>query len=267
MGTSSAVSIDNGFDGHVHTYLCGHATGTMEEYVLAALSKGLHTICFLEHLEADIKDVEKSWLTESEFQLYFEQGLRLKEKYGDSIKILLGVEAGFNPDAQELFLKNLELFPWDRVGLSNHFVRVDDQYLNVLSRKKQYLNKLAEHGSGKVALKYYASILEALSIMKKCDVVCHLDAVMRHHAGIRLTEKHLQLIDTILDIMSSKNITLELNTSGFSLKGRPYPSKDLITAAVKKGVRLQAGSDAHAPNQVGRHFSRLQQYLDEEIHI
>ena len=37
-------------DYHVHTSLCNHASGTMEQYVQAAVAKGLNTICFLDHL-------------------------------------------------------------------------------------------------------------------------------------------------------------------------------------------------------------------------
>ena len=43
--------IDLRTDGHVHTSLCNHASGTMEEYVKAAIGKGLEAIVFLEHLE------------------------------------------------------------------------------------------------------------------------------------------------------------------------------------------------------------------------
>ena len=37
-------------DYHVHTSLCNHATGTMEQYVRAGVDKGLTTIGFLDHL-------------------------------------------------------------------------------------------------------------------------------------------------------------------------------------------------------------------------
>ncbi len=37
-------------DYHVHTILCNHATGTMEQVVRAAVAKGMTTICFLDHL-------------------------------------------------------------------------------------------------------------------------------------------------------------------------------------------------------------------------
>ena len=51
LSGSNKSTLDLSQDGHIHTRLCNHATGEMEEYVLAALNKNLKTIIFLEHLE------------------------------------------------------------------------------------------------------------------------------------------------------------------------------------------------------------------------
>ena len=72
--------IDIYTDGHVHTSLCHHATGTMEDYVAAAIQKGLKHIVFLEHLEIGIQYFESTWLSEEDFSQYCQEGIRLKEK-------------------------------------------------------------------------------------------------------------------------------------------------------------------------------------------
>ncbi len=259
--------IDQGFDGHVHTYLCNHAKGTMEQYVLSAIDKGIHTICFLEHLEVEIQTTQRSWLTDDNFHVYFEQGELLKEKFGRQITILLGVEAGFNPDAPDTFLQTLQKFPWDRIGLSCHFVKVGLEHQNVLSRKKESLTKLINYGPQRVAKIYYRSIVEALSLMDRCDVVCHLDAVLRHCHNNSLGNESWELIEEILETMDKKRTALELNTSGFTLRKTPYPSWEIITAAIKKGIPVQAGSDAHHPDQVGRYFFHLNDMLNEKVEI
>ena len=58
----------------MHTSLCNHAGGTMEEYVLAALERDLAAITFLEHLEAGISYFERTWLTETDFAELFQGG-------------------------------------------------------------------------------------------------------------------------------------------------------------------------------------------------
>jgi hypothetical protein len=91
--------IDITFDGHVHTRLCHHAVGEMEDYVKQAVERGLRAICFLEHLETDIAYHPPCWLDDEAFVYYFSEGERLKRRYRDRIEIQLGMEMGFNPQA------------------------------------------------------------------------------------------------------------------------------------------------------------------------
>jgi len=70
------IQIDTSIDGHVHTKLCHHARGEMEEYVLAAIGKGLRKLIFLEHLEVGVNYFESTWLTEEDFNYYHDEGKR-----------------------------------------------------------------------------------------------------------------------------------------------------------------------------------------------
>ncbi len=66
-------------DSHMHTRYCHHAVGTMEEYVLCAIDKGLEEIVFLEHMEASgVNYFDTTWLTEDDFDLYFAEGQKLQ---------------------------------------------------------------------------------------------------------------------------------------------------------------------------------------------
>lgn len=253
--------IDIGFDGHVHTYLCNHAKGTMEEYVVAAINRGLHTLCFLEHLELGITYHQRSWLNEEDFAVYFEEGTRLKKAYEGQLTILLGVEAGYNPDQQNPFLSLLKAYPWDRIGLSHHFHRIGNKHFNLLSRQPDSLAQLIEHGPALIMDAYFDSLLEALQIMEHCDVVCHLDACLRHDPERKLSEKNNIQINTILDIMQHKQIALEVNTSGFALRQAPFPEATILNRAMQRGLLLVPASDAHAPQQVGRYFDQINDYL------
>ncbi len=254
--------IDIGMDGHVHTKFCNHASGEMEDYVLAALDRGLHTICFLEHLETDIIYQQRSWLTNDNFTEYFREGERLKDRYHDCIDILLGVEVGYNPDSLTRLQHNLSQFQWDRIGLSYHFYRSDTTHLNMLSGKKESLDQFSTLDIDGIITHYYATLLEAV-IAIDCDVVCHLDTVLRHHPAINHAEKHHDHIIKILDTMSKKNIALEINTSGFALRNTPFPAADIIREAMQRKIPLCLGSDAHGPHQVGRFFSKANAYINE----
>jgi histidinol-phosphatase (PHP family) len=72
---------------------------------------------------------------------------------------------------------------------------------------------------------------------------------------------HRQQIETLLDAMRQHRVALEINTSGFDYRGTPFPAPWIITAALKRSIPLSAGSDAHRPVDVGRHFNQLPDYL------
>ena len=256
--------IDITIDGHVHTRLCNHATGEMEEFVEKAVQRGLSTIIFLEHLETEIHYHPRSWLEKVEFDYYFAEGGRLQERYRDIIDIRLGVETGYNREAVTSLQDKLTRYPWDRIGLSCHFHRQGEVHLNLLSRRQESLKQLAAIGIEQVLTDYFNNLIEAVGVID-CDVLCHLDAVLRHYPNIQLQESHRHQIETLLDSLQVKGVALEINTSGFAYRGSPFPAPWIIKGAMERGIPLWAGSDAHQPDEVGRYFERLPSYL-QEIH-
>lgn len=256
----SSPIIDITTDNHVHTRLCNHATGEMEEYVEQAVARGLRGITFLEHLEADIRYQPRSWLEKDEFDIYFREGERLKHRFKGIIEVGLGVEVGYNPAASKLLLEKLSHYPWARIGISCHFHPQGEVHRNLLSRRQESLEQLAALGVDAVITRYFDALLEAVQAID-CDVLCHLDAVLRHYPGIRFNSEHRQQIAALLDAMQAREVALEINTSGFDYRGSPFPTPWIIAAAMERGLTLSPGSDAHRPEDVGRHFDRLPHYL------
>lgn len=253
--------LDLTMDGHVHTRLCMHAAGTMEEYVQAAIHRGLASICFLEHLEVEIHYSQRSWLRPMDFEEYFKEGQRLKKKYAASIKVMLGAEAGFNPLAVDSLCKALQAYPFERVGLSYHFYHVDGIHYNLLSRNKENVDQLIKLGVDQILGDYFQTLTEAVQLID-CDVLCHLDAVLRHVPGLVLSAKNQLQITALLEQVQHKGIALELNTSGIDQRGTLHPENTIIAEAMQLNIPLTLGSDAHAPEQVGRYFTTIPALLD-----
>jgi histidinol-phosphatase (PHP family) len=250
--------IDRSIDCHIHTSLCRHATGSMEDYVRAAIDAGLRRIVFLEHLEAGIDTAFRTWLTEKDFDDYFSEGERLRERYRGQIEIGLGAEVGYNPEARDELLERINKRDWDRIGLSCHFARVPGcpEHLNLLSRRKKNRELIEQYGSGKLLSRYFANLIEAVSIIP-ANVLCHLDAGLRHQPDLRLEESHLDQIEALLQGIKKANMALEINTSGYAYRDQPFPALAIITRAAELGIVFSAGSDAHKPSEVGRYFDRL----------
>jgi histidinol-phosphatase (PHP family) len=258
------ISIDTTIDGHVHTKLCHHARGEMEEYVQSAIKRGLRKLIFLEHLEVGITYFESTWLTEDDFDFYHEEGTRLPEKYQDRIEIGLGIEVGYSPHFIEEIKRRLALHSWDRIGISYHFLKTDSGHLNLVSSKQINIDALNRYGVDKVVSRYYQDLLEAVEKLPG-QVLCHIDAVLRHHQNIVITPEHNALIDELLDSVARNNMALEVNTSGYRIKDEPYPSLSILKKAVQRDIPLVAGSDAHRPEDVGRHFEKLPELMEKLV--
>lgn len=254
--------IDTTIDGHVHTKLCHHARGEMEDYVQVAIKRGLKKLIFLEHLEVGINYFESTWLTEGDFIYYHEEGRRLQEKYQGSLEIGLGIEVGYNPSYIEEIKRRLALHSWDRIGISYHFLATDSVHLNLVSSKQINIDALDDLGVNEVVKRYYKNLQEAVEKLPG-QVLCHIDAVLRHHPKIETTPEHDRLIDGLLDVVARNNMSLEVNTSGYKIKDEPFPSLSILKKAVKRSIPLVAGSDAHRPEDVGRYFDRLPGLMEE----
>jgi histidinol-phosphatase (PHP family) len=228
----------------------------MEEYVLSALNQGLRKLIFLEHLEVGVTYFESTWLTEDDFDFYHKEGKRLQQKYRGKIEIGLGVEVGYNPRFLGQIQEKLALYTWERIGISYHFLETDSGHLNMVSSKQINIDALDQYGVDEVVCRYYNDLREAVEKLPG-QVLCHIDAVLRHHPGIRLAPGHYLLIDKLLDAVARKQMALEVNTSGYRTKEQPYPSLAILQKAVARNIPLVAGSDAHRPEDVGRYFDRL----------
>ena len=225
------VMIDTSIDGHVHTALCQHAKGKMEEYVVAGIERGLSGLVFLEHLECGIGYFERTWLTEEDFVLYRLEADRLREKYAGKIDVLCGIEVGYNPSERGRIEEFLASARWDRIGISYHFLEVRGRHVNMFSRKQSNLDAVREVGAQRVLEGYYEGLTEAVNCLDG-HVVCHLDAALRHLEEVNGCAC-LNLVDMVLDAVAARGMALEVNTSGYAIRGEPFPAQAVVWEATR----------------------------------
>jgi len=238
----------------------------MEDYVLCAIAAGLQEIVFLEHMEAEVHYFESTWLTEEDFDTYFSVGKRLKKKYKDIIRVSLGVEVGYSPTHKEELLERLEKRAWDRIGISYHFMPHPEggQHLNLVSRKEVNIRSIEEIGCEQVLNDYFSTLTEAVEVIP-ATVLCHLDAALRFQPGVFIDRAYTKQIKKLLQTVKSQGMALEINTSGFAIRGTPFPAAFILKEAIALGIPLLPGSDAHKPEDVGRYFDKLEEYLRQNV--
>jgi histidinol-phosphatase (PHP family) len=238
-------------DTHVHTSLCNHAQGAMEAYVRRAVDMGFKEICFLDHLTfrgGVHKPGHGLSMVPGEVPLYFQAIQRLKHQKKGIIDIKAGVEIDFNPAYTNLFLDILGTFAFDVVGCSLHF----PGEINIVSSGSAW--KDGKMDADDVYGLYFEQFEKMLDY-DYFDVICHLDLVKKF--GRKPSLSFDDTLDNILSKIVEKDLTVEINTSGYDHAAREvYPSPDIIHQCYKKGIRITLGSDAHRPENIGRHYDR-----------
>jgi histidinol-phosphatase (PHP family) len=250
-------------DSHIHTRLCGHANGEMEDYVEAAIQKGLKKIIFLEHMEEGITQVQrKTWLSEDDFDYYFSEGQRLRSKYQGTIEIGLGVECGYNPDCRDLLNQRLGKRNWDQIGISCHFLKFEGrtEHLNIFSSKDVSVLQAREIGAEEILDRYFTTLTDAVRYLPG-TMLCHLDAALRYLPEITLTASHYVLIDKLLQAVREKTMAIEINSSGFTIRQEQFPNRRILCMAKSYDIPFIFGSDAHKPDDVGRYFDTIDSLL------
>jgi histidinol-phosphatase (PHP family) len=242
-------------DTHVHTRRCGHAGGTDEEFVEAAIARGLGGIALTDHapfywLPPEQGDPRLAMPFE-DLPRYVEDVLALKERYRGQIEVLLGVEADYIAGREEVLVRLLEAYPFDVVLGSVHFVDgwlVDaPSSLARLSQGQAEVNRVWE---------CYAELLIAAAGTGLFDVLTHLDLPKKfgHRPSVPFGGRQREVVA----VVAASGCAVELSSAGRRRPvGEDYPALDVLRELAAAGAPFVLSSDAHTPAEVGFGFAEL----------
>lgn len=114
---------------HTHTARCGHAEGTDEEYVLAAIERGFDELGFSDHVPWPYKNgyVHPTVRMHiSQMPEYLASVRALAEKYRGQIRILTGFECEYFPDYMGWLADMKAENGLDYLILGNHYDHDDE---------------------------------------------------------------------------------------------------------------------------------------------
>lgn len=224
---------------HTHTFLCGHAEGTMREYVETAIGAGTKILGFSDHVPM-IKFPRKGLRRyKSDFRVplrqlpfYIESLLKLREEYASDIKILIGFEAEYYPEMFKPMLELLSAYPYDYLIQGQHFLEneYDDRKRTAdpsddSARLKRYVDQVIE--GMKTGVFSYLAHPDVFNFTGNDDV---FKAEMSR----------------ICKASNELNIPLEYNLLGHR-DHRHYPSEKFFRIVGEYGCPVILGCDAHEP--------------------
>ncbi|WP_416150360.1 histidinol-phosphatase [Salipaludibacillus sp. HK11] len=247
------------FDLHTHHYRCGHATGSIEDYVKQAIKYGLQYIGISDHSPYFYSEEDQLYpgiaMSKNEFPDYILEVLDLKQKYQDKIHVLLGIESDYFPNYQELYRDQFSAYPFDYIIGSVHYV--DD--INIFNKGRW--EGLTTAQQIKVKENYY-SLIEKSAKSNMFQILGHIDAMKGFYP--EFSDIKTDVIDHTLKIIGEKDIAVEINTSGKTKDcGGWYPSQEILERALFHKVHVTFGSDAHTPQRIADDFELVRKKLKE----
>ena len=217
---------------HTHTYRCGHATGTPEEYILRAIEGGITHMGFSEHAPHVFSDGHESGfrLPAAQGREYIGELRELREKYRDRIDIRIGFEMEYYPSQFESMLADVRGLGAEYLILGQHFVGEEWPSGTYILRPTEREEHLAEYVDCCIA-GMRSGYFSYIAHPDLCDYRGDAEIYDREMRRLCLSSKEL-------------NLPLEINFLGIRA-GRIYPNERFWRIAGEIGSPVTFGFDAH----------------------
>jgi histidinol-phosphatase (PHP family) len=230
------------YETHVHTPLCGHASGTPSDYATAAGRRGLAGIVFTCHNPMPHGYSAVYRMTENQFTDYLEWVAATRDEHLGAVDVRLGLECDYLPEFEPWLSSQIAGAPLDYVLGSVH---------------AQYPEYRARFGTPDDPY-FYRRYFEHLSLAAESglfDCLAHPDLVKTVAPEHWSFEACRPWVEESLDRVAAAGVALEYNTSGLNKAPfEAYPGTDLLREIVVRDIPVVVGSDAHDPTRVGEGF-------------
>ena len=243
-------------DYHTHNVLCKHAEGVLEEYVAQGAALHLEEIGCSDHspMPNDF-DLQHRMNLEQFHRSYKPEVLRLREKYKGKIKVKFALEGDFFPGTEQWVKEFNSQHEFDYIIGSVHYLG-EWGFDNPI-----FVHKYEERNVDEVYEQYYDHIKRSAAA-RLFDIIGHCDLVKKF--GHRPSKNMEAVLREVFKVVKSADIAVEINTSGLRKPVKEvYPSEQILTILHEYKIPLTLGSDAHAPNDVGKDFDVAKQLIEK----
>ena len=238
-------------DYHLHTPLCGHATGEPAEYIAAGRAAGLAEIGFSDHCPMDGPEPFDDWrMRRAELPRYVEQILSARAQAAP-FPVRLGLECDFIAGHEGWIELLAGLAPWDYLIGSVHYLAPGWDVDN-----PKWIGRFTATGTatGEIWDLYWKAFARCAR-SGLFDFLAHPDLVKKF--GHRPPGDLRRYYEPAVAALAEGGAAIEISTAGLRKPaGELYPAQEFLEAACAAGVPVVVSSDAHAPGEVGQDFSK-----------
>lgn len=227
------------FNYHSHTNRCGHAVGSDEAYVQAAIENGYRYMGFSDHAPYKNGYAKGERMHKEELRDYMKSVRRLQNMYKNQIEIRLGMEIEYFEEQLDELMQYKEEMDFLILGQHGPALYAPEFYDN--------------HSDEDVLL--YASLIEKACTKGLPDIIAHPDLFMFGKES--WTAACEEAAHKICASAQKHGILLEVNLNGLRYGKHKlgeenrytYPYRSFWEVASTYDVEVVYGLDAHAPEK------------------
>ncbi|MFH1154966.1 MAG: histidinol-phosphatase [Pseudomonadota bacterium] len=259
MRHSDYASIHGGHSGQ----FCLHATDSLEAIVLKYITTGFAWVGITEHMPPidnrfrypdQVAAGQDLTFLEQQFDEYMSELRRLKDKYAETITLLVGFETETLSGYESYIPALIQKYNPDYIVGSIH--HVEDMGFDI-SPQGYESAALNLGGLDNLYCRFFDQQLCMLRTLEP-QVVGHFDLIRIFDNQYRDRILKKPIWDRIvrnLDFIRDKNLILDFNLRALN-KGaqEPYIAGPILKLAREYGIRVAPGDDSHGTGDIGRHM-------------
>jgi len=228
------------WDYHIHTKLCNHARGTVDDYVKQAIKLNLGEIGISDHFPMNLlpEESHEFAMKIDQFSGYLNECQQAKIRYKDEITVKIASEVDYTPSSflgyKKLVSENLQDFDLDYIIGSIHVIK------------------------DRIFIAYYNDLIQMVKDGSDFyNIVGHMDLPKKYGDFLGESEKIWEKIEILLNLIKEKDMVVEVNHSGYYKPvGIQYPDDKIIREFVKREIPIVLGSDSHQIKYLANNFDK-----------
>ena len=247
----------------------GH--GELEEYVQAALQKGLRTLGFSGHAPVPFPC---AWtLPPPLLPEYLATARGLQNTYADRLEVLVGLEVDYIPEIISPKAAQIQALNLDFTVGSVHFIgRLAGGELWTADGPAEELEQGVQEsfdGDFRKAVEEYYRRMTAMVSSNPPDIIGHFDVIKKNNRDDEYFSEdaawYRACVTETLDAVAASPCILEINTGGIvrNTIGALYPSEWILAEGLRREIPVMINSDAHRPDQLDGYYNEAASILRE----
>lgn len=236
-------------------------SATIDQMAGAAIEKGLSAIVITDHMPLDFPT--RYAMDPEKIPAYREEIKKAAHSRRKDITVLSGMEMEFIP-GHEKWIEEIKNMGWDMLLISIHEIVTEKGTFLINGREDEFRQTLetAFANDFQAFCREYYALFQQAAKTGWFDTAGHLDVLKKHNRNNCYFDEnqdwYRELVHNTLDAIAAAGMKMEINTNGLHHPAAAtYPSHWIIQEAMKRGIPLVLGSDAHYPRFQGQYFDQV----------